>query len=135
MEKASHFEKQRKALADVTDIFLRQNFGFSPKSIKVLMDHDLVVIRTDNFLSRAEIKLGQEKRDKKLIHEMYSRLFDRVKAALVEGIEQITRRRVISSHININFETELCMMDFFLASKPNKENMRLALLMMPPEKE
>jgi uncharacterized protein YbcI len=121
MENPSYFEEQKKAIAHVTGTFLKQNFGFSPKSIKVLMDHDLVVIRVDNFLCPAEIEMGMEKRDTKLIHEMYSKLFDRVKSSLVGQIKQITLKEVISSQININFETELCIMNFFLASKANEE--------------
>ena len=134
MENLSDFDRQRKALSDATDIFLRQNFSPSPKSIKLLMDHDLVVIRVDNFLCRAEIEMGKKKGDTKIIHEMYSRLFERVKASLVDRIEQITRKKVKSSQMNINFETELCVMDFFLAAKPDEENMKLTLLMTPQEK-
>jgi len=121
MGKTSHSENQRKVLIDFTDTFLRQNFGSSPNSVKVLIDHDLAVIRVDNFLCRAEIEMGKEEKDTKLIHEMYSKLFDKVKAALVDRIGQITCKEVLSSQININFETESCVMDFFLASKPNKE--------------
>lgn len=135
MENAFDFERQKKALSDATDNFLRQNFSPSPKSIKVLMDQDFVVIRVDDFLCRAEIEMGKEKTDTKIIHEMYSRLFDRVKAALVDRIEKITRKKVKSSQININVESELCVMNFFLAPKPNEENVGLALLMTPQEKE
>jgi len=53
---------------------------------------------------------------------------------LVDRIEQITRKKVKSSQMNINFETELCVMDFFLAAKPDEENMKLTLLMTPQEK-
>ena len=128
MKNVSDFNRQRKNLSDATDTFLRQNFSPSPKPIKVLIDHDLEVIRVDNFLCPAEIEMGKEKRDTKIIHEMYSRLFDRVKAAFVDRIEQITRKKVKSSQMNINFETELCVMDFFLASKPglsDKEGLKV----------
>ena len=135
MENVPDFERQRKALCDAADIFLRQNFSPSPKSIKVLMDHDLVVIRVHDFLCRAEIEMGKEKRNTEIIHELHSKVFDKVKAALVERIEQITRKKVKSSQMNINCESELCVMDFHLASKPDKENRRLALLTMSQEKE
>ena len=118
MEKISGFEEQRKALVDVADTFLERNFGFSPRSVKVLMDQALVVVRVDEFLSPAEIKMGLSRTDTRLIREMYSKLFDRVKASLVSQIEQITRKEVISSHININFESRLCVMNFFLSPKP-----------------
>ena len=61
MENSSHFEEEKKTIAHFTGIFLKQEFGFPPKSLKVLMDHDLVVIRVDNFLSPAEIEMGKEK--------------------------------------------------------------------------
>ena len=135
MEKASRFEKQRNALADVTDTFLERNFGFSPKSVKVLMDQALVVVRVDKFLSPAEIKMGLRRTDTRLIHEMYSKLFDRVKASLVAQIEQITLKDVTSSQININFENELCVINFFLSPKPKTERPQLALLMAPREEK
>ena len=123
MENASDFDKQCKALSDAADIFLRQNFSASPKSIKVLMDNNLVVIRVDDFFCPAEVQMGKKKRDTVLIHEMYSKLFNETKAALLERVEQITRKKVKSSQLNINFESELCVMDFHLASKPDGENM------------
>ncbi|MFH1742476.1 MAG: hypothetical protein ABIH23_26020, partial [bacterium] len=71
--------------------------------------------------------------DTKIIHEMYSRLFERVNGALVDRVEKITRKKVKSSQMNINFESELCVMNFCLSPKPDEENMRLALVMMPQE--
>ncbi len=135
MEKTSHFEKQRKAVADVTDAFLRQNFGYSPESVKVLMDQELVVVRVDKFLSPAEVKMGLGKRDTRLLHDMYSKLFDRVKASLVAQIEHATLKHVMSSQININLESELCVMNFFLSPKPKMERPQLALLKTPREEE
>ena len=125
MINTSDLDRQRKALSDAADIFLRQTFSASPKFIKVLMDNDLVVIRVDNFFCPAEIQMGKKKNDTALIHEMYSKLFDEAKAALVERIEQITKRKVKSSQMNINFESELCVMDFSLTSRPIKENRKL----------
>ncbi len=107
MEKAFQFEEAKKAIAHFADIFLKKEFGFLPQSIKVLMDHDLVVIRVDNFLSPAEIDMGKDKKNTNLIHEMYSKLFGKAKSFLVSQIKQITRKEVISSQININFETEV----------------------------
>ena len=117
MENSSQLEEQKRAIAHFADIFLKKEFGFLPQSIKVLMDHDLVVIRVDNFLSPAEIEMGKDKKNTNLIHEMYSKLFDKTKSFLVGQIKQITRKEVISSQININFETELCVINFFLSSK------------------
>jgi len=135
MENVFELDRQRKALCEATNVFLRQNFSPLPKSIKVLMDQDLVVIRVDSFLCRAEIEMGKEKRDTDLIHEMYSKLFDRVKAALVDRTEQITRKEVLSSQININLETEVCIMNFFLSPEPKTERPQLGLLMAPRDKE
>ena len=135
MEDVPDFGSQRKALSDATAIFLRHNFTHSSKSIKVLMDHDFLVVRVDHFLSPAEIKMGKEKSSTYLIHEMYSKLFDRVKSSLVDRIETITRKKVKSSQININLENELCVMVFFLEPKLNGEKMRLTLLVAPQEKE
>ena len=121
MEQSFQLEEAKKAIAHFADIFLKKEFGCLPQSIKVLMDHDLVVIRVDNFLSPAEIEMGKDKKNTNLIHEMYSKLFDKAKPFLVSQIKQITRKEVISSQININFETELCVMNFFLSSKSDGE--------------
>jgi uncharacterized protein YbcI len=121
MENSFNLEEQKRAIGHFADIFLKKEFGFLPQSIKVLMDHDLVVIRVDNFLSPAEIEMGKDKINIKLLHEMYSKLFDKAKSFLVSQIMQITRKEVISSQIDINFEIELCVMNFFLSSKSGGE--------------
>ena len=121
MENSLKLEEQKRAIGHFADIFLKKEFGFLPQSIKVLMDHNLVVIRVDNFLSPAEIEMGKDKINTKLLHEMYSKLFDKAKSFLVSQITQITRKEVTSSQININFEIELCVMNFFLSSKSDGE--------------
>lgn len=135
MENVFELDSQRRALCEATNVFLRQNFSPSPKSIKVLMDEDLVVIRVNNFLCRAEIEMGKEKRDTNLIHEMYSKLFDGVKAALVDRTEKITLKEVISSQITINLETEVCIMNFFLSPKRKTERLQFGSVIEPRDRE
>jgi len=124
------FERQCKAVSDAADIFLRQNFSDSPKSIKVLMDDDLVVIRLDGFFCPAEVQMGKKKRDTVLMHEMYSKLFNETKDALIEQIEQILGKKIKASQMNVDFESEILVMDFHLVSKPDKENKNLSLLIV-----
>lgn len=131
MKNVFDFERKKKALSAATDDFLRQNFSPSPKAIKVLMDQDLVVIRVDNFLCRAEIEMGKGKRDVKLLHDMYSRLFDRVKASLIAQIEKTVSKEVVSSQMNIDCESDLCVMNFFLSQRPKTGSPQIALLMAP----
>jgi len=135
MEKTPHFEKQRKTVADLVDAFLRQYFGYSPESVKVLMDQELVVVRVDKFLSPAEVKMGEGKRAARLLHEMYSKLFDQVKASLEAQIEKIMSKDVMSSQINISIESELCVMNFFLSRKSRRERSQMGLLTAPRDKE
>jgi len=116
MENLSHLEEQKTAIVHFACVFLKQNFSFSPQSVKVLMDNHLVVIQADNFLSPAEIEMGMEKRNTRLIHEMYSELFHKVKSPLVNQIEHVTSREVLSSQISISIETKIFIMTFFLAS-------------------
>ncbi len=116
MKNPSPYEEEKKAIAHFAAIFLKQNFGFWSRAIKVLMDSHLVVIRVEDFLSPAEIEIGMEKGNTKLIHEMYSKLFHSVKSPLVDQIAEITSKKVISSQISINTETKVFMMTFFLAS-------------------
>jgi uncharacterized protein YbcI len=121
MGKASAFEKERRSVAQAATAFLMQNFGCSPRSIRVLMDQEMVVIRVHKFLSPAEIGMGLEKGDTRLLHEMYAQLFEGVKAPLVARIEHATRKEVMSSQIHISLECESCVMNFFLSPRPEKE--------------
>lgn len=115
MENLVLFEEEKKAIADVTDIFLKQNFGRLPRSIKVLMDNSIVVIQVDNFLSQAEVEMGMEEGKIKLIHEIHSKLFHKVKSPFIDQINRITSKKVISSQINVSIETKAFTMLFFLA--------------------
>ncbi|MFC1863052.1 Na-translocating system protein MpsC family protein [Thermodesulfobacteriota bacterium] len=124
----SDFEGQREALAIFANTFLQQNFSLFPKSIKVFLGSDFVVIKVDKFSWQADVEIKGGKIDKKLSHEMYSRLFDSVKAIFVARIEQITHKKVLSCRFNIDLEIELCVVDFILESKTNMVRTKLALL-------
>jgi len=104
---------QKKAIARQAGIFLKQEFGFPSELVSVLMENAMVLIRVENFLCPAEQKIGLEKQDANLIHQMYSKMFDDVKGPFIDQINQITRRKVVSSQIGINFETKNFLMKFF----------------------
>jgi hypothetical protein len=120
---------QRQALVNFANTFLPQNLDLIPKSIKVLLGPDLIVIKVDKFSWKANVSIKKGKIDKKLSQEMYSRLFDSVKTIFVARIEQITHRKVISCRLNIDLEVELCVIDFILESKAKIVKTRLALLL------
>ena len=79
--------------------------------------------------------MGKGKRDVKLLHDMYSRLFDRVKASLIAQIEKTVSKEVVSSQLNINCESHLCVMNFFLSPKPKTGRPQIAFLMAPREEK
>jgi len=116
MENTTSFEEQKKTIASFAVIFLRKEFGFLSQSIKILMEHDLVVIPVDDFLSAAEIEMAPDMRNSKMIHDMYSKLFHGVKSSPVDQVTEITFKKVLSGQININFETIVLIMTFFTAS-------------------
>jgi uncharacterized protein YbcI len=121
MENPSHCEEQKKTIAHFTGIFLKENFDTPSQAIRVLMDHHMVVIAVEDFLSPAEIEIGTEERNTELVQEMYSRLFQKVKSPLVDQLIEITSKRVISSQISINLEKRLFMITFFLDTKSISE--------------
>lgn len=114
MNKKSDFDEKGEAVAQVADAFLKQTFGHAPQSVKVLMDHEMVAVRVTKFLSPAEIKMASEEGDMRLLHEMYTKLFERVKTSMVAKIEQTTLRKVMSSQVTVSLESELSVMTFFL---------------------
>jgi uncharacterized protein YbcI len=134
MNKPSDFDEKGEAVARVANDFLKQNFACSPQSVKVLMDHEMVVVRVNKFLSPAEIKMALEKGDMRLLHEMYTRLFERLKTCMVAKIEQTTLKEVISSQVNVSLESELCVMNFFLSATLERKIPGSASL-MPSRKE
>jgi uncharacterized protein YbcI len=134
MNKPSDFDEKGEAVAHVANDFLKQNFACSPQSVKVLMDHEMVVVRVNKFLSPAEIKMALEKGDMRLLHEMYTRLFERLKTCMVAKIEQTTLKEVISSQVNVSLESELCVMNFFLSATLERKIPGSASL-MPSRKE
>jgi uncharacterized protein YbcI len=134
MNKPSDFDEKGEAVARVANDFLKQNFACSPQSVKVLMDHEMVVVRVNKFLSPAEIKMALEKGDMRLLHEMYTRLFERLKTGMVAKIEQTTLKEVISSQVNVSLESELCVMNFFLSATLERKIPGSASL-MPSRKE
>jgi uncharacterized protein YbcI len=134
MNKPSDFDEKGESVAHVANDFLKQNFACSPQSVKVLMDHEMVVVRVNKFLSPAEIKMALEKGDMRLLHEMYTRLFERLKTCMVAKIEQTTLKEVISSQVNVSLESELCVMNFFLSATLERKIPGSASL-MPSRKE
>jgi len=104
---------QKKAIAREAGTFLKQEFGFPSETVSVLMEDALVLIRVENFLCSAEQKMGLEKQDADLLHQMYAKIFDFAKGAFIDRINQITGRKVLSSQIGINFETKNFLMKFF----------------------
>jgi len=114
MDKLSCSATQEKAISKFIQSFLKHKFVFSSSSIKILMEADTVMILVDNFLSQAETIAGMKKKDATMVREMYSKLFDKEKKVLSDGISRIIDREVVSYQTSINFETGFIIMTFFL---------------------
>ncbi len=104
---------QKNAIACEARTFLEQEFGFLCESVSVMMENAMILIRVENFLCPAEQKIGSEKQEADLLHQMYAKIFDTVKGPFIDRINQITERKVVSSQIGINFETKNFLMKFF----------------------
>jgi len=104
---------QKKAIAREAITFLKQEFALQSKSVSVMMENAMVLIRIENFICLAEQKIGVEKKEADLLHQLYSKTFDAVKGPFIERVNQIASRKVVSSQIGIDFETKNFLMKFF----------------------
>jgi uncharacterized protein YbcI len=114
-------EEQKNQITHHTSIFLDEQFGFSPRSVTVLTDDQIVVIRVEDFLSAAEVKMGTAIGKASVIRETYSKLFDTVKRPLINQVSAITSKEVLSSLVAISFETKLLLISFLLGSNLTNE--------------
>jgi len=110
-----YFEYRKKAIARFAGKFLKQKFNLPSEAVSVLMDNYTVLIRVDRFLSKAEQKMGTSKQDTDLIRQIYSEIFDKMKGPFINYINKITGQKVISSQVEINFETKILLLVFILS--------------------
>ena len=106
---------QKNAIVREAETFLKREFGFHPESVSVMMENAMILIRVEKFLCSAEQKIGVEKQNANLLHQLYAKIFDTVKGPFVDRINQITERKVVSSQIGINFKTKNFLIKFFFS--------------------
>jgi len=95
--------------------FLRQEFSMAYESVNVLIDHNMVVIRVNDFLCPAEVMAGVDKKNAAMIEDMYARLFDKAKGPFVAQLNQMMfPQKVVSVQTGVNFETRVCLLTFIL---------------------
>jgi len=114
MEGLQNCEEQKNTIKEVAKKFLQNEFGLIIAFVKVLLDQSILVIRAENFVCPAEVKASADSGGAALIHEAYARQFDKSKMLLVEQIESITGKKVVSDQIGINFTSRDFLMTFFL---------------------
>lgn len=104
---------QKKAITRLAAVFLKDEYGLATDSIRILLDSSMMLIRVNHFLCPAEQKLGAEKHHIDLIRQMHGKIFEKAKGPLIEKIQDITGRKVVSSQSGLNFETRTFLMTFF----------------------
>jgi len=114
MDRLQSCDEQKIAIEEVVKNFLQREFGLIITSVKVLLDQSILVIRAENFVCPAEIKASAYSGGAALIHEAYTKQFDKSKALLVKQTEKITGKKIVSNQIGINFTSRDFLITFFL---------------------
>ncbi len=115
MEPTSSMNGIKKEIAGFAKTFLKQEFNMAYESVNVLIDHNMMVMRVNDFLCPAEANAGVDKKNAILIQEMYSRLFDIAKGPFLAQLNQIlSPKKVVSAQTGINFENRVCLLAFIL---------------------
>lgn len=107
--------EQQEAIIACTSAFLKKYFDFDVKGINVLADSRFLVLRVEEFVSRAELELA--KKDSGLIDKMYSRVFYQVIQTLVQPLEQQLSRKILSCRMQADVETLDCVITVALSSE------------------
>jgi uncharacterized protein YbcI len=85
--------------------FEKEVMGRGPDEVKAYLVDDIVVLRLKGVLTKAEIKLLQERADEKevaLIKEFRQRLMEKNRRVLEEMVREATGRGILSVHSDLN---------------------------------
>lgn len=115
MNNLPNYDAQKTAIEDVTIKFLQNQFGLTGISVKVLLDQGILVIRAINVICPAEIQVSADSKSAALIHEAYTWQFDKSKSFLIDQVSKITRKKIISDQIGVNFESRDLLITLFLS--------------------
>ena len=88
--------------------FEKEYLGRGPVDIKTYLLDDLIFVRLQGVLTRAELRLAQETdnaRGRDLVKQVRIELLEKGRPLLEEAVEGITGRKVVSLHTDISVKT------------------------------
>ena len=105
----------RRRLAEITAGFFEAKLGLSPNRVNVLDEQggDLIVIKVEGFMTKAEAALAERKENQKILDEDYARVLDPVspmlRAALEAALEEVAQRRLMACRTVLDLSRDECL--------------------------
>ena len=109
-------------LAETTAAFFRSKLGRSPKSIKVLEEagEDLIVIKVEGFLSRAERVLAGHREDHKGLDEYCTRILGQLSPMLSPLVKEVEKRPLLGCRTVLDLARDECIYLLTLGAQPRE---------------
>lgn len=76
--------------------------GRGPEQARTIFLNDMVIVRLQGILTRAEIKLSETEEGRELIKETRRRLFESAREQMAEIVQQVTGCRMVSLHTDVS---------------------------------
>src|SRR3990172_2035217 len=105
----------RRRLAEITAGFFEAKLGLSPNRVNVLDEQggDLIVIKVEGFMTKAEAALAERKENQKILDEYYARVLEPVspmlRAALEAALEEVAQRRLMACRPVLDLSRDECL--------------------------
>ena len=109
-------------LTEMTAAFFRSKLGRSPKSIKVIEEEgeDLIVIKVEGFLSRAERVLAGHREDQKGLDEYYTRILGQLSPMLSPLVKEVEKRPLLGCRTVLDLARDECIYLLTLGAQPRE---------------
>lgn len=98
-------------LTEVTTAFFKSKIGRSPKAVTVLQEAhgDLLVIKVEGFLSRAEAALAEHREDQKALDEYYTRILGQLLPMLSQLVKEVEKRPLLGCRTVLDLARDECI--------------------------
>lgn len=80
----------------------KEYLGRGPEQARTIFLDDMIIVRLQGILTRAEIKLSETEEGRELIKETRRRLFESARDYMAEIVQQITGLQMTSLHTDVS---------------------------------
>lgn len=100
----------RRRLAEITAGFFEAKLGLSPNRVNVLDEQggDLIVIKVEGFMTKAEATLAERKENQEILDEYYARVLEPVSPMLGAALEEVAQRRLMACRTVLDLSRDEC---------------------------